>query len=288
MGTVQLGLQYGIANRTGKPDRETAFEILDLAFAEGIRRVDTAQSYGESENLIGEYHRAHPNRQFQVVSKLDPGCDFSAPDKIVDQVRRSIGRLQVPLEALLLHDPALLRRWNSGSGAALSACVDEGLTRQVGVSIYTPEEFDLAVALPAINVIQAPVNALDRRLIAGGQLSRARRAGKTVYLRSAFLQGLLLLDLAALPKSMSFAREALREWRTLCDRYQLAPHSVALGYLKSRMPDGITLIGCERPEQLQVNLAAWRKGDLPHELLAAIDALPLPVERVLNPSLWKI
>jgi aryl-alcohol dehydrogenase-like predicted oxidoreductase len=287
LGTVQLGVQYGIANRTGKPDQKTAFEILDLAFEGGIRRLDTAQSYGESESLIGEYHRARPDRQFKVVSKLDPRCDPEVPGEVVDQVRRSVDCLQAPLDALLLHDPTLLHRWNSGFGAALSACIGAGLTRHIGVSTYTPEEFDLALGLPAIDVIQAPVNALDRRLIAGGQLSRARDVGKTIYLRSVFLQGLLLLDLPTLPDAMSFAMEALLDWRALCGRYGMTSHRVALGYLRARVPDGITLIGCERPEQLQMNLAEWRAADLPEELLAEVDALPLPSERVLNPSLWK-
>ena len=42
LGTVQLGVSYGINNQSGKPDRTQAFGILDTALTNGISALDTA------------------------------------------------------------------------------------------------------------------------------------------------------------------------------------------------------------------------------------------------------
>ena len=53
LGTAQLGMDYGIANRTGAPDPETAKQIIKEAIEAGIREFDTAQAYGCSEKVLG-------------------------------------------------------------------------------------------------------------------------------------------------------------------------------------------------------------------------------------------
>ncbi len=49
LGTVQFGMDYGIANVRGKVDKEEVFKIMDLASSKKIGFLDTAYSYGESE-----------------------------------------------------------------------------------------------------------------------------------------------------------------------------------------------------------------------------------------------
>ena len=53
LGTVQFGLRYGIANRTGQVTPEQAGEILEIARAASIDTLDTAIDYGESELRLG-------------------------------------------------------------------------------------------------------------------------------------------------------------------------------------------------------------------------------------------
>ena len=60
LGTVQLGVSYGINNQSGKPDRTQAFGILDTALTNGISALDTAAAYGDSEQVIGKSGRLLP------------------------------------------------------------------------------------------------------------------------------------------------------------------------------------------------------------------------------------
>ena len=55
IGTVQLGMNYGIANNAGKPDEEKAFSILRAALEGGVTSLDTARGYGNSEEVIGRF-----------------------------------------------------------------------------------------------------------------------------------------------------------------------------------------------------------------------------------------
>ena len=54
LGTVQFGMNYGVANTTGKPSFETVKAILKEAYDGGINALDTAPEYGDSEEVIGK------------------------------------------------------------------------------------------------------------------------------------------------------------------------------------------------------------------------------------------
>ena len=69
LGTVQLGLDYGINNKLGKPSSQNSFKILDYAYNHGISLLDTASAYGDSESVIGNYIKDTGN-EFQIATKL--------------------------------------------------------------------------------------------------------------------------------------------------------------------------------------------------------------------------
>ena len=53
LGTVQFGLDYGITNTAGQCPRDEVAGILALAADRGIRLLDTAATYGTSEEVLG-------------------------------------------------------------------------------------------------------------------------------------------------------------------------------------------------------------------------------------------
>ena len=54
LGTAQFGMDYGIANVSGKPTKKEVFNILSHAWEKGIWKFDTAPGYS-SESLVGEF-----------------------------------------------------------------------------------------------------------------------------------------------------------------------------------------------------------------------------------------
>ena len=69
LGTVQFGMDYGINNNDGKPSFEKVKDILDFAYLKGIRLLDTAESYGDSQSRIGEYHKI-TSHKFKIITKF--------------------------------------------------------------------------------------------------------------------------------------------------------------------------------------------------------------------------
>jgi aryl-alcohol dehydrogenase-like predicted oxidoreductase len=285
LGTAQLGMSYGVANKTGKPDPERAASLLTAAWNAGIRVVDTAQSYGDSERLIGNWLAAHPGRPLHVVTKLASSVE---PNRtaIVRAARQSCEVLGQPVAALLAHDATVVETWNAELQAALDQCLELGLAESVGVSIYTPAQFRAALKIPAIQTIQAPFNALDRRLLQTGLLDRALAGGRAILLRSVFLQGLMVLDAGEVPARLEYAERDLARWRQLCARRGESLASAAVGYVRRAAPRALIAIGCETVEQISTNARLAAAHKLPDALVEDIERLPQPDERVINPSLW--
>ena len=72
IGTVQFGLDYGIANQNGKVNANEVLSILDFAHENNINTLDTAKAYGESEGSIGKYLKQRPG--FKSIKKARLFC----------------------------------------------------------------------------------------------------------------------------------------------------------------------------------------------------------------------
>ena len=287
LGGAQIGMAYGIANKVGKPDRRRVGEILSSAWAAGVAVIDTAQAYGDSEAAIGEHLRNHRGQRFYVTSKLSAKIDHTEPEAIVRAGRQSVSVIGQPLASLLLHDAAALRGWKHGVCDGLRRCVDEGIAETIGVSIYTPAEFQAALDLPELRVIQAPFNVLDRRLLVTGLLHQAIDAGRIVILRSVLLQGLLTLEENEVPHHLAFAAADLSAWRALCKIHGESLVGAALAYVRRVAPRALMVIGSDLPEQVAANAALVAHARASDGLVEGINALPIASERTINPVQWR-
>jgi aryl-alcohol dehydrogenase-like predicted oxidoreductase len=67
LGTVQFGLNYGISNTGGQTSSDEVRHILTLAAERGVRVLDTAALYGNSESVLGAALPA--GIDFRIVTK---------------------------------------------------------------------------------------------------------------------------------------------------------------------------------------------------------------------------
>ena len=150
LGTVQFGMQYGINNYAGQPSEEDCFEMLDIAFENGIDTIDTASAYGTAEILIGNYlnYRKYYNK-VNIVSKLRPNVLTPGMNDVYSIIRKelenSLKRLNISkLKGYLLHTPEYI--YNKNVLQALYSLKEEGLIQNIGVSIYSMKEGFEAIA----------------------------------------------------------------------------------------------------------------------------------------------
>ncbi len=286
LGAAQLGMPYGVANQTGQPDQGLANDILQVAWEGGIRTLDTAQAYGESEAVIGNFFKSHPECRFDVITKLASNVDIASSSDIADAVSESTERLGQKPVAVLLHGYSQLAHWDGALGETLTDLARRGDVGCLGISVYHPDEFRDAIDHPDISCIQAPFNVFDQRLVEQGLVEDAGKKGKRVFLRSIFLQGLLLMPPDALDSAMAFASPEIEQWRLLCRRHDMSPHKAALVFALSLTPDASLVIGCETKAQVEQNLEGVRSALANTTFLAEANALSTDNQRIINPVNW--
>jgi aryl-alcohol dehydrogenase-like predicted oxidoreductase len=283
LGTVQFGLEYGIANRTGRVTLEEARAIVQHARSSGIDTLDTAMAYGDSECRLGEIGVT----DWRIVSKLPavPDTCHDVGEWVVSSVHESLRRLRVSrLYGLLLHRPAqLLEPLGSDLYRALQAIKGDGLVEKIGVSIYDPAELDTLCPAYSLDLVQSPFNLLDRRLKTSGWLARLAADGVELHVRSVFLQGLLLMAPAARPP-------AFRRWAPLWAAYDRWLAETGLSPVEACLRDALSvpeisrvIVGVDSLSQLSANLES-AAGPPP--------AIPDPLQTndvdLLNPARWTL
>lgn len=288
LGTAQLGLPYGIANKKGQPDKAAAVKIIEAAWENGIRQFDTAQAYGQSEDILGYcLSKLDINRDAKIISKFDPKLDHLSESELSKSLDRSFLKLGVGnLFAIMLHNEDLLSLWNKGLSEIILKLKTSGKVSHAGVSVYSPGKALEALSTEGLDFVQIPTNILDRRFESAGVFEIAERLGKRIYIRSIYLQGLLTLDSCNVPEKMSFSIPVLKSVDYLCRDFNLGRKEIALGYVKAKFPSAHVLFGAESAEQILENISIWKK-DISDKACEFIQTSFADVdEKILNPTLW--
>lgn len=287
LGTAQLGMPYGIANAAGQPDQSAADEIVGTAWECGIREYDTAQGYGVSEAVLGRALAANGCTGLaRVTTKLGPEVGLDR-DSVFRAVDSSLERLGVErLEGVLFHREGVVGSWTSALASICGELVADGKTCRVGVSVYAPDMAVRAIGLDGVNVLQAPASILDRRLEAEGVFAFAREQDCAVYVRSIFLQGLLLMPLAELPARMRFAEPVLRRVASVAEELGITRRELAMGYLREKGYGARIVFGAESAEQVRSNVLTWRR-DAVNGMVDAVERELCDIdERIIRPDRW--
>ena len=273
LGTVQLGMNYGIANTAGKPDEEKSFSILRTALTGGVNYLDTARGYGDSEEVIGRFLKTWEGPVPGIVTKVPKLQGTSARELekfATEAVETSLNALGVnKVDMVMLHgadDPAI---HGQKCADAMKAVLDHGYADQVGVSVYTAENVQSMLAYDVFSLTQVPMSIFDQRLITGGWIDRLKEREYTVFVRSVFLQGLFFLDPEAMtdPILLQHAAPKLRILREIAERENMTVAQLAIAFIRD-LP-GVTslVLGADTPEQVRDNLAYFNTAPLSSEVM---------------------
>ena len=281
LGTVQFGQNYGIANQAGQVSPAETKAILELATTHRINMLDTATSYGDSELRLGAI--GIPN--WQVVSKLPAvpdGCADIA-SWVTDSAHASLRRLSLQSHyGLLLHRPQqLLDADGDQIFLALQNLKSMGLVQKIGVSIYDPAELDALCPRFEFDMVQAPFNLLDRRMINSGWMNRLANSGTELHVRSIFLQGLLLMPPSERPSKFN-------RWQKLWSAYsewlrsdEITPLQACVRYSLSFAEITKVIVGVDAAHQLREIVEA-AGGSIP----VLPGTLQVQDCDLINPSRW--
>lgn len=283
LGTVQFGLDYGIANKTGQVSMCEVQNILSLANEYGINVLDTAIQYGISEEVLGKFGVDG----FLLVTKLPslPNDEENLVHWVTDQVCESLARLRKKeLYGLLLHrSDNLLGSQGEQLIQVLAHLKNEGFIQKIGVSIYSPDELESVYKKIKIDLLQAPLNVVDRRLQSSGWLDRLKDDGVEVHARSAFLQGLLLMERRKIPQKFSRWSSLWDQWHEKLKVLGVSPLAACLSYPLSLEQVDQVIVGVDSAAQLLEILQAAENTNkaLEWSFMRSTD------EDLINPSNWR-
>ena len=258
LGTVQFGMPYGVANQTGQVTREEAKSMLQLASSSGIDTIDTAIGYGNSENCLGEIGVDG----FKIITKLPrvPGDCLDVRSWIWQQVSASMVRLGVTqVYGLLLHCPEqVIEPKGKIICQVLRELKEIGQVKKIGLSISSPSELDELFSLIQPDLVQAPFNIVDRRLYKSGWMQRLKANDVEIHVRSAFLQGLLLVESGMMPSKFSAWDDLWRVWRDWLENENVSALEACIGFVYSFSEIDRVVVGADNLMQFKQIVGATK------------------------------
>lgn len=295
LGTVQLGIDYGIANKGGKPDIEKSYSILKTSEDLNINAYDTSEFYGDSENVIGNYFSMPSQRTKEplIITKVrakpgDEAVGIDLEKNFFNYIEASLERLKLKkIPMLLLHNANDLYTFGKKVSDIMEKLVVKGLVERAGVSVYTTKDIEEMLKYDVYEAIQIPMNIFDSRLIKSGAIKKLKDREIITFVRSVFLQGLFFMDPEELKGNLAQAKPLLVKMHELADKAGLSIAELALTYIRDI--EGITslVIGAENPDQVKENVRLINSPALSESLRKEIEDTFVDVSlEVLNPSLW--
>ncbi len=271
LGTVQLGMNYGIANKSGQPDEEKSFAMLRTALECGITSIDTARAYGTSEEVIGRFLKTWDGEMPYITTKvvnISGETEGEIEKSIISCLEESLDTLGVKkVNNVLLHDQKPLFENGRLVAKAMEKLIKLGYTDKVGASVYKAEELEKMLEYDVYTSTQAPMSIFDQRLIACGMTDRLAERGITVFVRSVFMQGLFFLDPDAITNEIlvEHAVPKIRLLRECAEKEEMSIAELAISFMRD--VNGITslVLGADNPEQVKANAAYFNVKPLSEE-----------------------
>lgn len=282
------------ADRDVETLRRRTWQVLDAAWAAGVRWFDAARSYGLAEDFLGTWLAARGVAPADVSVSSKWGYTYTAgwrADAAVHEVKdHSVANLRLQVaetrerlgawlvleqihsatpETGVLSDPEVL--------SELAALADTGLA--VGLSVSGPSQRDtvrqaLAASVDGVNpfsAVQATWNLLEPS--AGPALAEAAGTGWTVLVKEGVANGRLA------PGGDDTLTPAQREvLGALTARHGVGTDALALAAILAQPWAGVVLSGAATVDQLASNLRA-ADVPLPPDELADLLRLAEPPDR---------
>lgn len=292
LGTVQFGMDYGIAGQK-QPSLGDAVTMLDYAVSNGIRTIDTASAYGTAEEVVGKFlcEKSVLRERLFLVSKLTPNVlddvqEEEYYDVMKSKLTATLQRLHTDyLDSYLLHSSRYV--FQEEIIEALSRLRREGYAKHIGVSVYEIDEAKQCISDPRLDFMQLPFSIFDQRMLKGGVFQMAEHAHMQIHSRSAFIQGLILMQEDKVPPFLERAKPILRKIDIICKKYGFSRIELAMGFVKRQNAVSHLVFGVDNLAQLKEDILFFSQT-IPSNIVAEIGKeFENIATDIVMPSLWK-
>lgn len=289
LGTVELGLPYGLGidGEAKQPTFPQAERLVHAALDRGIRLIDTARAYGDSEEILGRCLAGY-RAQLILATKfgplpLDGRSDTELATAITASVEQSLGALRTDyIDWLMLHSATAMHvQQLERFLAPIDTLRQQGKIRAFGASIYD-DALSISLQQSEFACLQVAASAIDRRV--ENALEQSSPTGKDIVIRSVLLRGALSERYRGLPTSMQPLRDAIEQLDRLAASAGISLTELAYRYASEF--DGLMLVGTASITELEQAISFVEQGPLSAEITRAIRSLNSLDDCFLSPARW--
>lgn len=281
IGTAQFGLDYGIANSSGKMDLFEIQKIINFARKNNIKNIDTAHAYGDCEERLGKVGI----NNFDVIVKLPATIPTFPYDRWVKKsLNSSFKKMNInKADTVLIHNVKYLFEKKRGKiiYSELLKFKKEKKINNIGVSLYSIQDLKKVIKMYDIDVVLMSLNIFDQRIINNKIIKTLKNKKIKIYTRSTFLQGLLLLSKNQIPSKFRKWENKLENWFRLIKKSKTSAYDHCLNFVLNNKNIDKTLIGIDNFNQFKDIFKFRKKLNLNYKNLNCNR-----INRLINPAKW--
>jgi aryl-alcohol dehydrogenase-like predicted oxidoreductase len=260
IGSAQLGMNYGLFNNK-KIDHKEFKKIENLVLKSKINFIDTAISYGDSENIIGSSKLK--NLHIITKIKLPSKKNIQVRDWVLKEISKSLYKLKIKkIYGVLIHDyKDLLGKCGKDYLLSLQELKKKKIIKKIGISIYDSHEIKKIWKFWKPDLIQVPFNPLDNRILHSGWVDVLRKFKVKIFARSVFLQGLLINEDNSFIINKN-SKILLNKFRNWCYKNNISLLQACIHFVKQFKKIDYLVVGFNNYNQLKEIIDVFKKKQI--------------------------
>ncbi len=261
LGTANFNQNYGLINTKIK-NLDEIKKILNYSRKKNIKYLDTSFSYNLSKKFIKNLNF----KDFKIITKIKlPKKNKKLFIEDLDKkIKRELKLYKVnKFYALLLHNVKDIKsKYGNELLKKIIYLKKIGLVNQVGVSIYETSELHLTLRKFTPNIVQLPINIIDRRFLEQKLIWKLKKKKIKIQARSIFLQGILVKD----PKKLKYLKKNKKLYEIIfslyncCSKKNVDLKEACLLFIKKQKNIEFLTFGTESLAQLKQNISSLRNN----------------------------
>lgn len=258
IGTAQLGMRYGVYKR--KINSKEILKIKKIILKNNIQFIDTASSYGNSEKILGKNNF----KKFKIITKFK--VPYLKKEHIKNWLEAKVNQTLKNLKSKKIYG-VLIHNYQDLYGQKGKEYLKEliilkkkKIIQNIGISIYEPKELEFIWKFWKPDIVQAPLNVIDNRLINSGWLNKLKKSNVKVQVRSIFLQGLLINGY----NKVLFKKEKkyLDHFFDWCKNMKISSKLACIHFIKQQRKIDHVVIGVDEANHLKEIINIFKKKQI--------------------------
>lgn len=187
IGSAQFGKAYGISNLKKISLAKDIKKIIKICEKKKINTIDISEQYYDFK-IKNKLIKKFKNKIYKVTG--------SSREDYKTKINKILNN-DSNIYCIMFHNPKILKKkYLKELIQSLIEYKKKGKIQNIGISLYDKEEFWLCLKIfkKNIDIIQLPINILDRRFLDNKILKNIKKYKIEIHARSIFLQGLLLMN----------------------------------------------------------------------------------------------